>query len=111
MSDKKAEGGKPEGEAKVAGNAETAPASGGAKAWLPLIVTIVLMPALAFVTTKFLVLPKVVQARIGSGEAGGHASAGGESSHGESDPEERRTDGEQQALDEELLRQAPGART
>jgi len=83
MSDKKAEGGKPEGEAKPAGKEEAAPrASGGFKAWLPLLVTIVLMPALAFTTTKFLVLPMVVQARVGPGETAGHpASGGGESGH------------------------------
>jgi flagellar FliL protein len=38
------------------------------------------MPALAFTTTKFLVLPKVVQAR-GGGEEAGHEAGGGESSH------------------------------
>lgn len=81
MSDKKAEGGKPEGEAKAAAGAEAAHGSGGAKAWLPLIVTIVLMPVLAFTTTKFLILPKVVQARGGSAEAGGHDAGGGESGH------------------------------
>src|SRR5262245_46651279 len=87
MSDKKAEGAKPEGEAKGAsGKAEGAPAaSGGVKAWLPLLVTIVLMPVLALATTKFLILPKVVQAR--GGEAAGHeepaSSSGHESSKGE----------------------------
>ena len=72
MSDKKAEG-KPEGEAKAAtGKDERAPGgSGGVKAWLPLMVSIVLMPVLAFATTKLLILPKVVQARSG-GEGSGH---------------------------------------
>src|SRR5262245_11296324 len=87
MSDKKAEG-KPEGEAKAAGHAEAASGSGGFKAWLPLIVTVVLMPALAFATTKFLILPKVVQARS-SGEGGSHgdspASSGHESSKDDKD--------------------------
>lgn len=39
-----------------------APASGGGgglKAWLPLIIAIVAMPALAYVTTMFMVLPKL----------------------------------------------------
>jgi flagellar FliL protein len=69
MSDKKPEGAKPEGDAAKAPAAkEEATKGGGLQAWLPLIVSIVLMPALAFATTKFLILPKVVAAR----EAGGH---------------------------------------
>src|SRR5262249_4542967 len=36
---------------------------GGFKAWLPLVLSVVLMPVLAVVTTKLLILPKVVQAR------------------------------------------------
>jgi flagellar FliL protein len=76
MSDKKAEGGKPEGEAKAPPGEAGRGGSGGAKAWLPLMATIVIMPVLAFLTTKFLVLPKVVQAR-GAAEATGHQAAGG----------------------------------
>ena len=34
-------------------------ASGGAKAWLPLIASIVLMPALAFGMTKFVIVPEL----------------------------------------------------
>jgi len=78
MSDKKTEG-----DTKSVAKAEPAPAAaggGGAKAWLPLIVTIVLMPALAFVTTKFIVLPKVVQAR-GGAEESDHGAEDGESGH------------------------------
>lgn len=55
MADKKPE----------AAPAETpAPAakSGGISAWLPLIVTLVAMPALAFATTHFLLVPKLKQA-------------------------------------------------
>jgi flagellar FliL protein len=81
MSDKKAEGGKPEGEAKPAAGDASQGGSGGFKAWMPLLVTIVLMPALAFTTTKFLILPKIVQARGGAGETDGH-EPGGESGHG-----------------------------
>ena len=83
MSDKKAEGAKPEGEAKgAAGKDEAAQGgAGGIKAWMPLLVTIVLMPALAFTTTKFLILPKVVQARGGAGEGAGHTPASGEAGH------------------------------
>ncbi len=39
------------------------PAAGGFKAWLPMIVTVIAMPVLAFVMTKFVLLPKVVNAR------------------------------------------------
>ena len=62
MSDKKPEAAKPEGEsAKPAAKEEAA--GGGFKAWLPLILSFVLMPVLAVLTTKFLIIPKVVQAR------------------------------------------------
>jgi flagellar FliL protein len=64
MSDKKAEGAAAEGEAKQAGGKEEAGhGGGGIKAFLPLIIMVLLMPLLAFTTTKFLILPKVVQAR------------------------------------------------
>jgi flagellar FliL protein len=83
MSDKK-----PEADAKAAasgpaGDAAKGGSEGGLKSWLPLIVTIVLMPVLAFATTKFLILPKVVQAREGAAGEGSHEEAAGESSHGE----------------------------
>jgi len=46
------------------------PPSGGAlKAWLPLLVTILLMPVLAFVTTNFVLIPKLAK------------SLGGETAH------------------------------
>src|SRR5882672_1863470 len=81
MSEKKAEGAKPEGEAKAAAGDASPGGSGGLKAWMPLLVTIVLMPVLAFTTTKFLILPKVVQARSGAGESSGHEAGSGESGH------------------------------
>ena len=77
MSDKKAEGAAAEGEAKQAGGKEEAGHGGGIKAFLPLIIMVVLMPVLAFTTTKFLILPKVVQARgDASHEDGGHGDPG-----------------------------------
>lgn len=86
MSDKKPDA-KPEAEGKPAAGAEAGKggSEGGLKSWLPLIVTIVLMPVLAFATTKFLILPKVVQAREGAaGEEGHEEEAAGESGgHGE----------------------------
>ena len=77
MSDKKAEGAA-EGEAKHAGGKEEAGhgggGGGGIKAFLPLIIMVVLMPVLAFTTTKFLILPKIVQARgdVAHEEGGEH---------------------------------------
>lgn len=69
-----------------------APASGGLKAMLPLILTVVLMPVLAFVMTQFVLVPKLQQAitasakttdqgegeaaEPGSGEAGEAGGAG-----------------------------------
>jgi flagellar FliL protein len=35
---------------------------GGLKSWLPLIITIITMPLLAFATTRFVLLPKMVRA-------------------------------------------------
>lgn len=76
--DAKAKG---EGDTKAAAKDAAAP-GGGLKAWLPLIVTIVLMPVLAFVTTKFLVLPKIVHARGGEAADADHD---GNEAHGGSD--------------------------
>jgi flagellar protein FliL len=88
MSDKKPEG---EGEAKHAeGKAEEAHGGGGGggiKALLPLIIMVVLMPVLAFTTTQFLVIPKVVAARGGAdahaADAGEHGDAPAADGHGE----------------------------
>src|SRR3989442_1695500 len=67
MAEKKPEVAKAEGEAaKVASGKEEAVrggSAGGFQAWLPLLVTVVLMPLLAFATTKLLIIPRVVQAR------------------------------------------------
>jgi flagellar basal body-associated protein FliL len=98
MSDKKAEGAPAEGEAKHGGKEEAGHGGGGGggiKAFLPLIIMVVLMPVLAFTTTQFLILPKVIQARgdAAHGEeehgeeaeaAGGHGAKdeGGDKSHG-----------------------------
>jgi flagellar FliL protein len=64
--------------------AETAaPAAGGGgmKSWLPLILNIILMPAVAFGVTKFVLLPKL-------GAAAPHAAAGtGHAAEGAAKPE------------------------
>jgi flagellar FliL protein len=62
----------PEGEKA----AEAPAAGGGAKAWLPLIASIVLMPALAFGMTKFVIVPQL-QKGLGIKEtAEGHGEKG-----------------------------------
>src|SRR5712692_6608848 len=62
-----------------------ASAPGGLKAWLPLILTVILMPVLAYAMTTYVLLPKLrssmgaqtVEARETGNEHGG--AAGGES--------------------------------
>ena len=66
-------------EAAPAAAAATAAPSGGIKAWLPLIVMIILMPALAFAMTNFVLVPKLQKSLGVSGSAatGETASAKG----------------------------------
>lgn len=52
-------------EAGEAAAPKEAASSGGIKAWLPLIVAVITMPALAFATTKFVLLPKLEHAATG----------------------------------------------
>ena len=70
---------KPRGGAAPAENAAAnAPAAaGGIKAWLPLIVTIVAMPVLAFATARYVILPKLQNAGGHSAEASGSKSEHG----------------------------------
>ena len=53
-------------------------APGGFKTWVPLLATVVVMPALAYATTQFILLPKIKQAMTqgaaSSGEPAGDAS-------------------------------------
>ncbi len=80
-----------EAKAPAPASASPAPAGGGGiKALLPLILTVVLMPVLAFLMTQFVIVPKLqkatVQARAGGepAEAGkdGHGDAGEDNGHG-----------------------------
>lgn len=71
---------KPAEEAK---KEEAASGGGGIKAMLPLIITIVLMPVMAFVMTHFLLLPKIQSAITASAKSTGHA----EDEEGEAEPE------------------------
>jgi flagellar basal body-associated protein FliL len=43
-------------------SAPKAASAGGFKTWLPLLATVVAMPALAYATTQFILLPKIKQA-------------------------------------------------
>jgi flagellar FliL protein len=73
MSDKKAEAPKPADGA--------APAGGGIKAMLPLILNVVLMPVMAYVMTVFVLLPKINSGGVtahAKTEASEHAAEGGE---------------------------------
>src|ERR1700678_3395540 len=66
--------------ASDAAKAPEAKASGGFKAWLPLVVTVVTMPALAYATTVFVLVPKMqrtlTQTASGSTQAAAPSAAG-----------------------------------
>lgn len=55
-------------------DAAAAPSPGGFKAWLPLLLTVVLMPLLAYGMTEFVLLPQIEK---GLGIHGGSSSVGG----------------------------------
>jgi flagellar protein FliL len=89
MSDKKSEAKPAEGAAKAP---EAASASGGIKAFIPLITNIVLMPVIAYVMTVYVLLPKTnsgsVTAHAKTNAGGeGHGDAKGESGGGHGDKE------------------------
>ncbi len=54
--------------------------SGGGKSWVPLIANIVLMPAIAYALTTFVLVPKILNGKTASSSAGGET--GGGESHG-----------------------------
>jgi flagellar FliL protein len=60
----------PKEEAAAPAPAEAAPAAatGGFKSWLPLIVTVVVMPVVAFGMTEFVLLPQLKKSLGGGGE-------------------------------------------
>ena len=63
--------------AETAAEAAPAPQGGGMKSWLPLILAVVLMPALAFGMTKFVIVPEL-QSSLGIKPAaeGGKSKSG-----------------------------------
>lgn len=58
----------PEAQTDEAPNAAPKAAAGGFKTWIPLLATVVAMPALAYATTQFILLPKI-KAAMGQGAA------------------------------------------
>lgn len=69
-------------DAAANGAAASAKAAGGGKgAMMPLIATIVLMPALAFVMTNYVIVPKLEKA-IGKGSSGAPAAKASGGGHG-----------------------------
>ena len=62
-------------EEKGDGAAAGTPASGGFKAWLPLWVTILLMPVLAYGLTIYVLLPKLQKAKGGPPAESGSPSS------------------------------------
>lgn len=59
-----------------AGNGAPAPASGGFKSWVPLLANIILMPAIAYALTVFVLIPKLGGASPDASSGGAsHASA------------------------------------
>src|SRR6185437_13497262 len=82
---------RPEGAPTEENGAETTAAanpaatSGGFKAWLPLIVMVVLMPALAYAMTSFVIVPKLQKGLGGGSSATNSASAGGGESSSKSE--------------------------
>lgn len=74
--------------APAAAAAPTASGGGGAKAWMPLIISLVAMPVVAYAVTSFVLLPKlqkglgITAEAHGGGEAkassGGHGAKAGE---------------------------------
>ena len=68
MSDRTSEAPRTGGDIVPAPTASAGP--GGIKAWLPLIITALAMPALAIATTKFILLPKLHQSATPAVESG-----------------------------------------
>jgi flagellar protein FliL len=77
-------GGEDAGGAEGADSAEAveaAPkAAGGFKAWLPLIIAVLAMPGLAFVTTRFVILPRMTRALSNSNSSAAAETASSSSS-------------------------------
>src|SRR5512145_1095775 len=83
MAANKADGANGDGAAAAsAGNGARANPSGGFSAWLPLIVTILVMPVLAWATTTFLIVPKLQKSLGMTPAAGDSKDAPAADAHG-----------------------------
>jgi flagellar FliL protein len=91
---KEAKGAKDAG-AGAAESAEAAPAApkstGDLKPWLPLLIAIVTMPLLAFVTTRFVLLPRMTRALAASSSSAAPDSSAPATSSSASAPEAGKT--------------------
>jgi flagellar protein FliL len=68
--------------------APAAPAKSGASAWMPLIITVALMPVLAFVMTRFVLVPQMKKAMgVAAAPAAASASGGSEGTNSEAKSE------------------------
>ncbi|MSU62192.1 MAG: flagellar basal body-associated FliL family protein [Pedosphaera sp.] len=74
MAEKKTEAAAPEGAAGKPEVAAASAAAGGVKAWLPLVITVVSMPVMAYVMTNFVLLPKL---KTSGGQHAEEAASGG----------------------------------
>lgn len=81
MAEKKGE--KNAAETKPAAEVEEAPKKGGIGALMPLILTIVLMPALAYATTMFILVPQIKSALSVSARTPDAGDAHGADAHGD----------------------------
>ncbi|MBL9167218.1 MAG: flagellar basal body-associated FliL family protein [Verrucomicrobiales bacterium] len=90
-------------EAKAPAPVPAAPSGGGGgiKALLPLILTVVLMPVLAYVMTAFVLVPKLQQATVQARAGGEHGEHGeGENAEGEHGEEAAKDDGHGEKKDD-----------
>lgn len=72
---------KPAGKAEAGAEGAAAPApSGGAKAWLPMILALVLAPAATWATVEFLLLPRL-QKKLAAGASGAPAGEPAAAAH------------------------------
>lgn len=85
MAAKAPEPPKPAAAGADAAAAAAAPAAGGAKAWLPLIINVVMMPVLAYGLTQFVLVPKLKgsTAKTEAVADDGHGAEKAEGGHGE----------------------------
>src|SRR4030095_5860249 len=83
--------------------APPAASGGGLKAWLPLILVVVLMPGIAYVMTSFVLLPKL-QKTLGLQAVNARESEGGAESEGKEGGKEESKGHESKAAQHEVAK-------